>query len=245
MERPPPDGFTLAEVLITLGIIGIVSALTLSTIITNIRNKGYVERLKKNYSVLQQVTNTIIQEEGTPDSWAYTAHNSADNSANDYIVSNYVKHLQTSCYRLSEMGWSIDATFCDGTKRFRTMSYKNLDGTKGNDIYGWDLFAYAYPIMLNDGTMIGIRFSLHKGGTFYGTPFMSFIIDVNGWKGPNTVGRDIFFLYLLNDKSGKLLPYISDTEAAKRGFKRADTCGKGKSGHSCAYRVITEGKMNY
>ena len=35
MERPPPDGFTLAEVLITIGIIGVVAALTLPTLINN------------------------------------------------------------------------------------------------------------------------------------------------------------------------------------------------------------------
>lgn len=237
--------FTLAEVLITLGIVGVVSALTMPAIITNIQNKGYVEGLKKNYSVLQQVTNTIIQEEGAPDTWAYTIHQSDDNSASEYIVANYVKHLQARCYRLSSVGYSIDASFCDGTKFLRTIHYKSLDGTDGSGIYGWPLFVSSYPIMLQDGTLIGIHFGVQKGATFYGTPSMSFVIDVNGWKKPNKVGRDVFFLYLMNDKSGKILPYVSDSEASRLGLRRGDTCGKNKSGHSCAYRVITEGKMNY
>lgn len=191
------------------------------------------------------MTNTIIQEEGTPDTWAYTIHQSDDNSASEYIVGNYVKHLQTSCYRLSYLPYSIDASFCDGTKYERTINYKNLDGSKGTDLYGWGLFAYSYPIILQDGTLIGIHFGVQRGATFYGTPSIYFIIDVNGWKKPNKVGRDVFFLYLMNDKSGKILPYVSDSEASRLGLRRGDTCDKIKSGHSCAYRVITEGKMNY
>ncbi|MFQ8625733.1 MAG: type II secretion system protein [Candidatus Gastranaerophilaceae bacterium] len=40
-------GFTLAEVLITLGIIGVVAALTLPAVITNTQNKERQEALKK------------------------------------------------------------------------------------------------------------------------------------------------------------------------------------------------------
>ena len=46
--------FTLAEVLITLGIIGIVAAMTLPTLIQKNNNKVVVTRLKKFYSVFNQ-----------------------------------------------------------------------------------------------------------------------------------------------------------------------------------------------
>ena len=41
-------GFTLAEVLITLGIIGVVAALTMPMLIQNYKNRVYVNQLKKN-----------------------------------------------------------------------------------------------------------------------------------------------------------------------------------------------------
>ena len=44
--------FTLAEVLVTLGIIGVVVALTLPAVIANYRKKEYVSILKQSYSVL-------------------------------------------------------------------------------------------------------------------------------------------------------------------------------------------------
>ncbi len=42
-------GFTLAEVLITLGIIGVVAAMTLPNLIANYRSKVAVTQLKKMY----------------------------------------------------------------------------------------------------------------------------------------------------------------------------------------------------
>ena len=44
--------FTLAEIIITIGIIGVVAAITMPSLITNIQNKGYVERMKKAYSLI-------------------------------------------------------------------------------------------------------------------------------------------------------------------------------------------------
>lgn len=46
--------FTLAEVLITLGIIGVVAALTLPTLIQTNKNKEVETKLQKIYSVMKQ-----------------------------------------------------------------------------------------------------------------------------------------------------------------------------------------------
>ena len=47
-------GFTLAEVLVTLGIIGVVSAMTVPTLMQNHQRKTYVTHLHKVYNELQQ-----------------------------------------------------------------------------------------------------------------------------------------------------------------------------------------------
>lgn len=61
--------FTLAEVLITLGIIGVVAAMTLPAIINNSQNKELEARLKKSYSILQQGLNLMSSEEGQIVNW--------------------------------------------------------------------------------------------------------------------------------------------------------------------------------
>ena len=62
-------GFSLAEVLFTLGIIGVVAAVTLPTLINNYREKETVTRLKKVYSTIQTAYNYTMMEEGPTKFW--------------------------------------------------------------------------------------------------------------------------------------------------------------------------------
>ena len=61
--------FTLAEVLITLGIIGVVAAMTLPTLVGNYKKKATATRVKKFYTVMSQATNLAIAEYGSMDGW--------------------------------------------------------------------------------------------------------------------------------------------------------------------------------
>ena len=47
-------GFTLAEVLITLGVIGVVAAMTIPTLMTNLQNRKLESQFKEGYSILSQ-----------------------------------------------------------------------------------------------------------------------------------------------------------------------------------------------
>ncbi|CDE44475.1 unknown [Clostridium sp. CAG:768] len=58
------QAFTLAEVLITLGIIGVVAAMTLPTLINDKRNKELEAGFKKAYSIIQTAFNKMSYDEG-------------------------------------------------------------------------------------------------------------------------------------------------------------------------------------
>ena len=65
-------GFTLAEVLITLGIIGVVSALTIPTLMNNYQTKEKSTKLKKFYSTMQQAMLMSTIDNGEVGEWTST-----------------------------------------------------------------------------------------------------------------------------------------------------------------------------
>ncbi len=243
MNYKSQRGFTLAEVLITLAIVGIVAALTIPTLVTNIANKGYVEKLFKTYSVLQNATNMIIAEVGDPQTWSWTDYHNNDgtNVDNEYIVDLYRKKL-----KIVE---ECDATSAvvENKCHVNPNDYKYLNGTSGTSVkdpVNHRLFQLNYQFVLSDGSLVGFRFKVNNYGVFWGAPDFLFTIDVNGKKGPNQIGRDVFWLYMKKNEHGKIRPYAN--EVFTDGFiDWRDTCAPDKSGYSCAYRIFQERKMNY
>ena len=61
--------FTLAEVLITLGIIGVVAALTIPTLMANHRKQVVETRLAKFYSTINQAIKTAEADYGDANQW--------------------------------------------------------------------------------------------------------------------------------------------------------------------------------
>lgn len=90
--------FTLAEVLITLGIIGVVAALTLPTLIQKQQEQATVVSVKKFYSAFSQAYLQAIEENGTLDNWGLTDSENYENDDGklehtDESLANYDKFL--------------------------------------------------------------------------------------------------------------------------------------------------------
>ena len=216
-------GFTLAEVLITLVIIGVIAAMTIPTLINKTNNQEYASKLKKVYSTLAQATNRIIAEEGNPRAdiggWA----NNVDN-----IFSLYKKHL----VKAKECG-SDTTCFDHEVKTFDDKTYK-LDPNSTN----WRKLILADGTELSvDNNMMGGRCNWNIDGLHV---CVRMIVDINGHKKPNKLGRDIFQLYI--DENQGLQP-------AGCGFLDRDDCTTAgdaqEKGVYCACRVLHDGAMNY
>ena len=62
MKHSHSKGFTLAEVLVTLGIIGVVAAMTMPTLVSNHQRTVYVTQLKKVVTELAQAADRAASD---------------------------------------------------------------------------------------------------------------------------------------------------------------------------------------
>ena len=227
------NGFTLAEVLITLGVIGVVAALTLPSVISKFQNQAYLAALKKSYSTIQNAHLRVVGEYGEPREWIlfnYIADQGTDNSKNTKIADSYAKYIVGKYCGHAPMGKSS----CINLEP--TMSYKVLNGqnAQGNTWYAsYSIYHYTYQYNLSSGATVALLFAENSGGGVFWNLWhknikILYIIDVNGTKKPNQVGRDIYYFMLKDDK---LQPYYDGTS----------DCKKGDLGFTCAYDVITNG----
>ncbi len=83
--------FTLAEVLITLGIIGVVAAMTLPSLISNHQKNVVETSLKKSYSILSQMLQRSELENGDAESW--TLPDASRASANEFFMMYFYPYL--------------------------------------------------------------------------------------------------------------------------------------------------------
>lgn len=173
--------FTLAEVLITLTIIGVVSAIT----VPNLKNKvdTYIYRggLKKAYSILKNAhRKSIADGENFYDEVKAQTINAYywDNPEN---IKDYFKVVNGPYLGSNGGGYKALSTLY-GAQQWQHNSglIKDLNGKASE--YWRDSSAFAFQVA--DGMIIAFHITHCHAQTIY--------IDVNGAKGPNTFGKDLF-----------------------------------------------------
>lgn len=213
-------GFTLAEVLITVGIIGVVAAMTMPVLIANKKAKELETALKKNTSVIQQDLLMAAMEDGTEPTPQNLASGELKLKLKPYL--NVIK----DCGRGTEVGACVvnpgyqpDAknTYVTFNKE-KNINYSLLDDGQ---------------LLLADGSLI----LFENSNPAFENILIS--IDVNGvQKSPNAWGQDLFTFQLTN--TGKLLP------AGAEGAKYTDTkycsisSNNDMKGLGCTYKALTE-----
>ena len=113
-------GFTLAEVLITLGVIGVVAALTLPSVIQNHRQKAVETKLAKFYSMVNQAIQRSELDNGETKTW----YDGYSQITDEFINKYFMPYFNGATY--NEENKSI--TFADGTGMMFYDKY-------GKDIY--------------------------------------------------------------------------------------------------------------
>ena len=247
--------FTLAEVLVTLGIIGVVAALTIPALIADYKKIVYVNQLKKSVNVIENGFRLMMADDG------------ADKLTDTCLWGTFSDSIGAGAIHTEFIGYM--------KKYFKVIDYNTIDlkdykFLNGNSpgVNPRTNFILADGVYFMFGTVNKIPTSLSEeeckkvkelGGNFCEYAIRLIYIDVNGSKLPNQFGRDLFQFELSND--GRLIPeggkdaaLFKSQVALQNNTKYWNSsssesnyrCNKNSAGYACAARIMENGwKMDY
>lgn len=176
------SAFTLAEVLLTLLIIGVVSGLVVPNLINDTQNAEFKTAWKKEYSTINQsYIRLLFEEGGTLKNLCPVVDWVTDSNCIMNKIKTYL-NVQKSCSMhraMSEGCWHPN----DGSSTY-------LNGVQVT------VLEQPYPgLVLSDGTIM--YFSYGNGSCSanvynHNNTCITVSVDVNGFKKPNRYGKDIY-----------------------------------------------------
>ena len=221
--------FTLAEILITLGIIGVVAALTLPTLIQNNQKKQFQVGLQKGYSELLQALDAYKNDNGEPLT-TKTCYGDTPGIFKN-LIKPYLKVLvdcgDSQAVEIYDKCVQNGEYSKEGKYTYKTYSGKTAEERCFDD----------GQLVLTNGSIL-----MFENPASYGRSVNVFVsIDVNGFKkGPNQWGVDLFTFQLMED--GKLLPmgqvgtYYEFTD--DNSLLCDKTSGNKRNGIACTARAL-------
>ena len=233
-------GFTLAEVLITAVIIGVIAAIIIPSVIENYQEKVLVNKTKKFYVYINQAVQLAVIEKGTVDKWGLTTDDSSGMLTN---IMTYLKY-DTFC--------SSGDTCHTADKLYYSTHLRTQHTTTSQDNILKPSSGY-YSLILSDGSVVGTYVYSANCDELFTTDTDTYqlcgeyTVDVNGSAEPNMYGKDIF-VFLLTKKdvlpAGIFKPGDTKTDyypyTSTYGCLQESATGKG-----CARWVIEKGNMEY
>lgn len=229
--------FTLAEVLITLGIIGVVVAMTIPSLIAKHKNQVTVTRLKHAYSVIGQAITSAQAEYGDIASWGLAGLNGADTSTVDWYstLNSFAKTYFLPYIKIINDYGIISGESLGYDGPYLPSSGSQVPASKS-----------GYWITLADGTlvMIGLGDACVEKNPDDDSCIrreyrnINFKVDINGLKKPNTNGKDVFImaLDLINNKFS-----MHNYSAVTSRSRYVNQCATDDGSQVCGQLIIMDG----
>ena len=213
--------FTLAEILITLGIIGVVAAMTIPTLVANYRTKALKSGFKKSYSLLMQAVINVQNEYWG--GFGQTGDSAYQTNFYNALWKNFKINYNTEFDDVLEV-----LGYRDAKHTFLIKDYA------GNVMELYPGCPQLPTHILADGSAVGGVYNCYANWLMF---------DVNGAGGPNALGHDIFY-FGFDSNTRKLLP-LGEKAYSYWNFANHDLyCSKnstdGYNGVGCTYWALRD-----
>lgn len=171
----------MAEVLVTLGIIGIIAAMTLPSLIGKYQKKQTAMRLKEAYSILNQAVQQSELVNGEINSWNFGQKHFDPQESIEFIDTYLAPFLKVTnkCYNPC----------------IPKVTKHTLSGEPNHHYLGGSTY-FVSSIYIANGMQILVYTDSDAAIKIAGI-----VVDINADRGPNIVGRDIFFFVLENNST--------------------------------------------
>ena len=217
LDKCRKNAFTLAEVLITLGIIGVVAALTLSNLVMNFREKQTISQFNRNVSMFSQAFTQMANDNG-------------GKLTNLFGPWGDFRHLDVDFYKQYFKLTKMCIPYGSYSECMPYTVYSLDRETVTNEVCG----TYNQVGLLADGTIFCIAMPNGRDEGWEDRFYLA--VDMNGFKGPNATGYDIFQFYIKNNGT---VTY-SSIGSCDRSLK-----GNGRAGWRCSEWIMKKGNMDY
>ena len=192
------SGFTLAEVLITLGIVGVVAAMTLPTVINKINFYVLKQQFKKVYNTYSNALVKVYAENGVvfdcyyadnTDSERYTHNSQCKEFTESFLKQlNVIQKCESNAYQKGCIPKykGVDSIYKD------QHNGQEVDNTGCIGFWENNILNNSTAYVLKDGSII-----VTYGSSSLVTKL--FLVDINGHKKPNKWGHDLFVFLIYGD----------------------------------------------
>jgi len=180
--RGKQTAFTLAEVLFTLAIVGVVAAMTLPALINKTQDKQFKTAFKKQYSTFAQAMQRVYAEDG---------------STYEHVEWIQMPKFFCSIQKAQKVLKSgIDCSKVQNDNYSGTDEWPATGGEYWHKNGEW-FDKQGNPQTLNSGYW-PMSYLLPDGALVVYNCSNQIFVDVNGYKKPNTIGKDIFFFVVVS-----------------------------------------------
>ncbi len=245
-NRKPTKAFTLAEVLITLVIIGTVSVMVIPSLVQKYKERVMVTKLKKFQVTMDTALKLTVAEYGEINQWggAKFGDGTYDEDLEDNEIAARDEAYRLFLDRFSKHLKVIEKCYDRTLKSCSDIRTRySLDGTV------FDVFSNV--IVLNNGTSIvsvtnlSQDCSLDRGSDrLFANICGQIFVDLNGKKSPNATGKDVFLFYYKKDGSVIPLGMRNSEKATFENYCNLTKVGR-LNGYGCTAWVIENSNLDY